>query len=203
MSMAIHANVRHTGGTAKPDDCWEGHGGETAGRMFPINTGHGRTKPACWLGGGGTEAQPLKETSPTGLAFTCLVGQEGLGQLPRILKNACLQSEIEPLESLMGLAVFNWDLQKKLPGGFSMKCLEELEEWWFQWNPLKAALKWDSVFRSDVIGPDLFRETTHFYHRMNFCLLSQIFGSAIPGVKQKMLDYAQSPKHQASVRNRL
>ena len=54
---------------------------------------------------------------------------------------------------------------------------------------------WDDIFQSEVIEPGLFGLSQHYYHRMNLCLLSQIFGSAIPEVEEYARQKDQ--KHQA------
>ena len=46
-----------------------------------------------------------------------------------------------------------------------------------------------------MISLELWAETFKFYHRINFCLLSQMFGARLNEVKKKM--FVKSVKHQA------
>ena len=161
--------------------------------VFPLNWGRGKAQPAAYVAG------PLSkkdlEKSPTGSQFSCLVLDEGVQALRRLLQKMCLESETEPAEPLLGIGLYNFDTGGKVPGGLSYSSLQKMDDWWYQWSPLKGAILWDKIFQSEVIEPDLFGLSLHYYHKMNLCLLSQIFGSAIPEVEEYARQKYQ--KHQA------
>ena len=161
--------------------------------MFPLNWGRGKAHPACYVAGPLSEKD--LEKSPTGFSFSCLVSGEGLQAVKRLLKNMCFESETEPAEPLLGMGLYDFDTGGKVPGGLSYTSLQKLDDWWYKWSPLKGAMRWDTIFQSEVIEPDLFGLSQHYYHRMNLCLLSQIFGSAIPEVEEYARQKDQ--KHQA------
>ena len=167
--------------------------GKAQPAMFPLNTGHGKAKPAMYIAG--PLSGECKEESPTGFSFNCCVSQEGLNAVDRLLKDCCLESETEPVEPLLGIGLYDFDADGKIPGGLSYSCLQKLDDWWYKWSPLKGAMRWDTIFQSEVIEPDLFGLSLHYYHRMNLCLISQVIGSAIPEVEEKMRQKAQ--KYQA------
>ena len=56
--------------------------------IFPLNWGRGKAQPAAYVAGPLSE-EDLEE-SPTGSQFSCLVKDDGLQAVRRLLKDICL-----------------------------------------------------------------------------------------------------------------
>ena len=162
--------------------------------MFPVNMGHRKAELAMEFNEAGDAASPSEE-SPTGLAFTCLVSQEGLKALRKLLQQCCFESEIEQPEVNVAVGMYDFLRQAKVPGGLSHANLQKLDDWWHKWSPLKHTIRGDIIFQSEVIHPDLFRLSRAYYHKMNFCLLGQIFDREVQVLKEKM--WKKAKKHKA------
>ena len=164
--------------------------------MIPVNIGRKKPLAAIAVDEAGDAVEPSEE-SPTGLAFTCIVMDEGLTALRKLLFTCCIESEIEHEQQEGDIAVGMYDSlrQAKVPGGLSHANLQKLDDWWHKWSPLKHTIRGDIIFQSEVIHPDLFRLSRAYYHKMNFCLLGQIFDREVQVLKEKM--WAKAKKHQA------
>ena len=110
----------------------------------------------------------LDSKSPTGVKFEQMVMAEAVEDLYKILKNFCYESESEPggsssVKNGARLGLLNESTGETMRGGITPDKLL-LDDWWFKWNVVKAPVKWDVVFRSYVIDPELF-EVTKYYNK--------------------------------------
>ena len=159
----------------------------------------------------------LDSKSPTGVKFEQMVMAEALEDLYKILKNFCYESESEPgcsssVTNGARLGLINESTGETLRGGITPDKLLVLDDWWFKWNVAKAPLKWDVVFRSYVIEPELFEVTKYYnkqkshmkkktteknnkktkeatkfyYHKMSFTALSYMLFKLAPRLLQKL-----------------
>ena len=111
----------------------------------------------------------LDSKSPTGVKFEKMVMAEAVEDLYKILKNFCYESESEPggsssVKNGARLGLLNESTGETMRGGITPDKLLLLDDWWFKWNVVKAPVKWDVVFRSYVIDPELF-EVTKYYNK--------------------------------------
>ena len=133
--------------------------------------------------------------SPTNFQYEGFVDPKGIEVLYHLLKQMCYDSEGEPALGKDGRPVHmvglrDEDTATARRGCILPKNLQLLDDWWFKFSPLKGALRYDELFRSEVISPELFKETKMFYRRQNFAFISHCVMAVFQRVETKLKEKA-------------